>query len=125
MHPPTPSLELLAVSARLWGFPSFFIFFLYMGSMAQCINTSEWGSQCFVHGSLYDLLSIMSIICHFLFPLGIRYQIVEYICKYHELFSNARHWISTYNIKSKIVSESVIAEQKEQEQSAQTRCENK
>lgn len=26
MHPPTPSLELLAVSARPWGFPSFLVY---------------------------------------------------------------------------------------------------
>lgn len=58
--------------------------FLYMGSMAQCINTSERASQYFVHGSLYDLLLIMSIICHLHSLLGIR---TRYICKYHELFS--------------------------------------
>lgn len=40
--------------------------------MAQCINTSECASQCFVHGSLYDLLLIMSIICHLQFLLSIR-----------------------------------------------------
>lgn len=42
-----------------------------MGSMAQCINTSECASQYFVHGSLYDLLLIMSIICHLHSLLGI------------------------------------------------------
>ena len=40
--------------------------------MAQCINTSECASQYFVHGSLYDLLLIMSIICHLHSLLGIR-----------------------------------------------------
>lgn len=41
------------------------VIFLYMGSVTQCINTSECASQCFVHGLLYDLLLIMSILLPF------------------------------------------------------------